>query len=343
MQSHEVHVRRIKAEEVITEKDAKDNFVFPVASGELSQPYGTSRSFRRFQKNLISSEDSADDLEDEILIRAQSMKWHREAAAEEDEVLPDKGDSEDVLDRDPVEKTEDEKDDEDFWSLNGTCLTRHHRVPRTKLFSLYDVVKKKPPIPLEYVDIRRETYTNLESPEERMIFDTWWLPADQVKQIEALRNQERELSSPWTGKTMFNLLMNVPKPGFEWCEGEEIRVVHETTRPRNISPYNWSQLSRAQRLKRKKQWEQLQILEKPLRDIRKRNVIPPEEAEKYNMILSDQIAKTQRPACPAMPCIARPSSSSSSLSLSTTSTNGTEESDAQSGSKRNARLRPAIR
>ena len=58
---YEVHVRRIKAEEVIAEKDAKDNFVFPVASGELSQPYGTSRSFRRFQKTLISPDDSADD------------------------------------------------------------------------------------------------------------------------------------------------------------------------------------------------------------------------------------------------------------------------------------------
>ena len=113
-----------------------------------------------------------------------------------------------------------------------------------------------------------------------MIFDTWWLPADQQTTVDALRKQmPQELSSPWTGKTVFNLLMNVPKPGYEWCEGEEIKIAYETTRPGNINPYNWSRLSRAQRLKRRKRWEQLQILEKPLRDIRKRNVIPPEEAE----------------------------------------------------------------
>ena len=212
-------------------------------------------------------------------------------------------------------------DDQDFWSINATCLVRHHRAPRTTLFSLYDVTTQKPPIPFEYVDIRRETYTSLESPDEAVIYDTWWLPSDQVAAVHELRKVDRELSAPWTVKTMFNLLMNVPKPGFEWCEGEEIRVVHDTQRPGNCSPYNWSQLSKAQRKKKKLAWDNLQILEKPLRELRKRNVIPPEEADKYNMILADMIEKHKRVAPPAMPCIAR-------FALSSTSSTGTAEAAA---------------
>ena len=136
--------------------------------------------------------------------------------------MEDKGDSEDVLDRDPIEVSEVDLEGQDFWSLNGTCLTRHHRAPRTKPFSMYDVTFKKPLIPLEYVDIRRETYTSLKSLDEAVIFDTWWLPTDQASAVHELRKEDKELTEPWTGKTMFNLIINVPKPGYEWCEGEEI-------------------------------------------------------------------------------------------------------------------------
>ena len=130
-------------------------------------------------------------------------------------------------------------------------------------------------IPLEYVDIRRETYTDLESPGEPMIYDTWWLPANQSAAVDIIRKDEVELSAPWVGKTMFNLLMNVAKPGYDWCEGEEIKVSFQTTRPGNINPYNWSQLSRAQRKKKRDAWLHLQTLEAPLRELRQRNVIPP--------------------------------------------------------------------
>ena len=254
-----------------------------------------------------------DDAEDLAFCKEE---LHGDTSAETGETaMDDKGDSEDVLDRDGLERSEDEKEGEDFWSLNGTCLVRHHVVPRTKLFSLYDVTSTKPPMPLEYIDIRRETYTNLENPGEAVIYDAWWLPADQAQQVDALRDQERTLSAPWTGKTMFNLLMNVPKPGYEWCEGEDIRCGGQTTRPGNITPYNWSQLSRAMRRKRKIAWDNLMILEKPLRDIRQRNVIPPEEADRYNIILADQIKRTKRRAAPAMPCIAISSLPPSSTSL----------------------------
>ena len=174
---YQIYVRRIKAEEVFSEKDAKNDFQFPCATGEVLQPYGNSKSFTRFSKKFISDDPSDVSLEEDDV--EDFIGEDRAEKSEAEEAPDNKGDSEDVLDRDAYEKTEDEKEGEDFWSLNGTCLTRHHRVPRTKLFSLYDMTGKKPPIPLDYVDIRRETYTNLESPDEAVVYDTWWLPANQ--------------------------------------------------------------------------------------------------------------------------------------------------------------------
>ena len=141
----QVYVRRIKAEEVFVEKTADNSFQFPCKSGELEQPYGTSKSFSRFQKSFVNMEES--DENEEIL---QDCDLGNESAEKsEAEEFPDnKGDSEDILDRDSYKVPEDDPEGQDFWSLNGTCLTRHHRVPRTKLFSLYDVTLTKPPIPL---------------------------------------------------------------------------------------------------------------------------------------------------------------------------------------------------
>ena len=112
------------------------------------------------------------------------------------------------------------------------------------------------------MDLRRQTHTSLESLDEAVVYDTWWLPSDQIAASHAPRMEDRELSAPWTGKTMFKLLMNVPKPGLEWRGGEEtIRVVHDVQSPGYCSPCNWSQLSKAQRKKKKKKtaWDTLQV------------------------------------------------------------------------------------
>ena len=66
------------------------------------------------------------------------------AKLDADEAPDNKGDP-DALDRNPFEKTEDEKEGEHLWSLHGTCSTRHHKVLRAKLFLLHDVTNKNPP------------------------------------------------------------------------------------------------------------------------------------------------------------------------------------------------------
>ena len=56
---------------------------------------------------------------------------------------------EDVLDRNPFETFEDDKEGKCFLSFHGTCLTPHHLAPRLELVSLFDVTRKKPTIPLD--------------------------------------------------------------------------------------------------------------------------------------------------------------------------------------------------
>ena len=51
--------------------------------------------------------------------------------------------------------------DRDTWEFSGLCLTRRHRIPRTRLFTPNEVADFDPcPLPLEWLDIVRDTMTD---------------------------------------------------------------------------------------------------------------------------------------------------------------------------------------
>ena len=47
----------------------------------------------------------------------------------------------------------------DFWSMPGSFMHRHHVEPRVKLYSPRE---ESFPVPLKYIDVSRTTHTNLE-------------------------------------------------------------------------------------------------------------------------------------------------------------------------------------
>ena len=47
----------------------------------------------------------------------------------------------------------------DFWSMSGSFIFRHHVEPRVKLYSLRE---ESFPIPLKHIDVSRTTRTNLD-------------------------------------------------------------------------------------------------------------------------------------------------------------------------------------
>ena len=74
----------------------------------------------------------------------------------------------------------------DFWSISGNFIYRHHVEPRVKL---YVPREESFPIPLKYTSVTRTTKTSLDVMLEKDSDDYWNVDGD------------RELSDTWTGFT----------------------------------------------------------------------------------------------------------------------------------------------
>ena len=89
----------------------------------------------------------------------------------------------------------------DFWSMSGNFMYRHHVEPRVKLYSPRE---ESFPIPLKYIDVSRTTHTNLDVKQEKRIDDCWNIDGS------------RGLSDPWTSFTQFTLLEEKPPDDCMW-------------------------------------------------------------------------------------------------------------------------------
>ena len=101
----------------------------------------------------------------------------------------------------PTESKGDAEARNDFWSMQGDFIHRHHVEARVQLC----VPKEEAfPIPLKYIDVTRTTHTHLDVVQERRIDDYGNVDVD------------RNLSDPWTGFTKFTSLNEKPPKGFMW-------------------------------------------------------------------------------------------------------------------------------
>ena len=82
----------------------------------------------------------------------------------------------------------------DFWSITGDFIYRHHVEPRVKL---YVPRTESFPIPLKYIDVTRTTRTSHTE-------DYWNV------------DEDRGLSDAWTGITRFIFLNERPPDGYTW-------------------------------------------------------------------------------------------------------------------------------
>ena len=89
----------------------------------------------------------------------------------------------------------------DFWSMAGNFIYRHHVERRVKLYSPRE---ESFPIPLKYIDVSRTTHTNLGDKQEKRIDDFWNIDG------------ARDLSDYWTGFTQFILLEEELPNGYMW-------------------------------------------------------------------------------------------------------------------------------
>ena len=110
----------------------------------------------------------------------------------------------------------------DFWSMSGNFIYRHHVEPRVKRYSPRE---ESFPIPLKYIDVTRTTHTNLDVKQERRIDDFWNIDGS------------RDLSDHWTGFTQFIQLEEKPPDGYMWSRGRLTRK-QLTSRGQNIYGQN---------------------------------------------------------------------------------------------------------
>ena len=174
MDASEIYSKRLNAKEVIFPKE-KRIIYFPVADGRI-KPLGGDQ-----------------DLRIPTLIREHPTRGEgqRDFLGESEGSLPPPQDS--FLDAGEAMN--------DFWSMSGNFIYRHHVEPRVKLYSPRE---ESFPIPLKYIDAPRTTRTNLDVMQERRIDGYWNIDGS------------RDLSDPWTGFTQITLLEEKPPDGYTW-------------------------------------------------------------------------------------------------------------------------------
>ena len=186
---------------------------------------------------------------------------------------------------------------EDYWTMQGDMLIRHHRRPRLSLFVPDD---QNLPIPLKYVDVTRQTDTSLESPCEKVIRDYWNVATQNPAGGDPMQ-ENRQLSEPWTGRTIFNLLRQPLPEGWEWVCGRATKI-QKTNRPPTIWPEFWKALSTKQKEQAVKEW----ALEKPkleqAQTARGFKCVPADDKEYLPIINAARVRLAQEEP-PAMLCV----------------------------------------
>ncbi len=162
-------------------------------------------------------------------------------------------------------------------------------IPRRTLFVPHE---KLLPIPISYIDILRNTTTDLPTLAEKTLNDYW------------IEDGARELSGLWTGRTRFMLLKPKAPDGSKWVDGR-ITKIQKTTRPDSVWPETWKKMSQKVRKKEIKFWES----EKPRREAIRtkwdlKEHVDDDDAT-WTQIISDAKSKLMRPAAPAMPLVVK--------------------------------------
>ena len=258
MDASEICSKRLNAKEVIFPQE-NGKFMFPIADGRIKTPGGDQglRTSTLIRERPIRGESHVDFLGES----EGSLPPPQDS-------LPDAGEA-----------------INDFWSMSGNFIFRHHVEPRVKVYSPR---AKSFPTPLKYMDVSRTTRTNLDVEQERRIDDYWNIDGS------------RDLSDSWTGFISLLYWKNNLQTEKMWS-GERSTRRQLTSRPDHLWPELWTKLGRNAKLKDRHRWSH----EKPklvnARRLRGIYFIDPEDKE-FKETIRNARKKLETPVAPAMPC-----------------------------------------
>ena len=263
MDATEIYSKRLNAKKVIFPKEGE--FIFSIADGRITLLGGDQdlRTSTLVRHRPIQGESNIDFLGES----AGSLPPLHDS-------FPDAGDA-----------------INDFWSMSGNFIFRHHVEPRVKLYSPRE---ESFPNPLKYIDVSRTTHTNLDVKQEKRIDDYWNIDGS------------RDLSDLWTGFTQFTPLEEKLPDGFLWAGG---RLTREqlTSRSDYLWPEPWTKMGKNAKLKEKQKWSYEQPKLDHARRLRGNYFIDPEDKE-----VKETIAREARRVSMVRPVV-RPMRSNQNL------------------------------
>ena len=258
MDASEIYSKRLNVKEVIFPRE-KGEFIFPIADGRIKFAGGDQelRTSTLIRDHPIRGEGLVDFLGES---EGSLPPLH--------DSFPDAGEA-----------------INDFWSMSGNFIYRHHLEPRVKLHSSRG---ESFPIPLKYIDVSRTTHTNLDVKQEKRIDDYWNIDGS------------RDLSDPWTGFTQFTLLEEKPPIGKMWS-GRRLTRKQLTSRPDHLRPELWKSMGKHAKLKEKQKLSNEKLHLENARKLRGIYFIDPEDKE-FKETIKNARKKLETSVATAMPC-----------------------------------------
>ena len=257
MDASEIYSKRLNAKEVIFPKQGE--FIFPIADGRIKTPEGDQelRTSTLVRHRPIQAEGHVDFLGE---LEGSLPQPH--------DSLPDAGEA-----------------INDFLSMSGSFIYRHHVEPRVKLYSPRE---ESFPIPLKYIDVSRNTHGGLDVKQEKRTDDCWNIDGS------------RDLSDPWTGSTQFTLLDEKDPDGYMWS-GWRLTRKQLTSRPDYLWPEFWKSMGKHAKLKEKQKCSNEKLHLENARKLRGIYFIDPEDTE-FKETIKNARKKLETSVAPAMPC-----------------------------------------
>ena len=142
MDASEIYSKRLNAKEVIFPKQGE--FIFPIEDDRIATPGGDQelRTSTLIRPRPVQGESNID-----FLVESEG------SLPPPHDSFPDAGGA-----------------INDFWSMSGSFIYRHHVEPRVELYTPREESFLSP---LKYIDVTRTTHTNLDVMQEKRIADYW--------------------------------------------------------------------------------------------------------------------------------------------------------------------------
>ena len=250
-------LKRLKAKEVMFPKE-NGKFIFPVADGRIKLPGGDQ------------------DLRTSTLIRDRPIRGesHVDFLGESERSLSPPHDSF----PDACEAMN------DFWSMAGNFIYRHHVEPRVKHYSPRE---ESFPVPLKYIDVSRTTHTNLDVKQERRIDDYWNIDGS------------RDLSDPfYRSHSVYSIGRKSSRRIY--VVGGRLTRKQLTSGPDHLWPEIWKTMGKNAKLKEKQKWSNEKLHLENARKLRGMFFIDPEDKE-FKETIKNVRKKLETPIALAMP------------------------------------------